>query len=192
MANVNEKHVTVGQVLSVKTYLAEQDTKALKSIAIDAASGDINFYKTEDGSGDPAYTVTVADFIKDKYLDTTKTTVVNEFAWSETTYPKSTNPNLDGKPVVVFAVANGDETIYSFASLAALIDVYEGVDGTTANVTVSATNKITVDVKVSAEADNVIETKADGLYVNVSGKIAAALAENTATDEEFKTALGLK
>lgn len=217
----NDKFVKISQLKIVKDYIDEQDAKDLKTIAVDNATGKINFYKTEDGTGDPAYTITVADLIKDKYLDTTKTTVVNEFTWSETTYPGSTNPNLDGEPVVVFAVANGDETIYSFASLKALIDVYTGVDGETANVTVNpSTNEITVAVKISAVANNAITKQTDGLHIDITGKadkvaeasrkaeqllvddgngnlkasgktIAEMFAEYTATDEEFRAALGL-
>ncbi len=169
----NNKLVKVSHLLIVKDYIDDKDAKGLKVISVDNSTGNINFYKTEDGTGDPAYTITVADLMKDKYLDTTKTTVVNDFIWSDTTYPGSTNPSLNHKPVVVFAVANGDETIYSFASLEALIDVYTGVDGETANVTVSIDNKITVAVKISAEAGNTLTKKSDGLYVGavgVSGK----------------------
>lgn len=217
----NDKLVKVSQLIIVKDYIDEQDAKGLKVIKTDATTGKINFYKTEDGSGEPAYTITVADLIKDKYLDTTKTTVVDNFTWSETAYPGSTNPGLDGQPVVIFAVANGDETIYSFASLKALIDVYTGVDGGTAKVTVDATTKkITVDVKVSTVEDNAITKQADGLHVDISGKadkvaeasrkadqilvddgngnlkasgktIEEIFAERTATNEEFRTALGL-
>ncbi len=215
----NDKFVKVPQLVIVKDYIDEQDAKGFKTISVDNSTGKINFFKTEDGSGSPAYTITVADLIKDKYLDGTKTTVVNKFAWSDATYPGSANPNLDDKPVVVFAVANGDETIYSFASLEALIDVYTGVDGETAKVTVSDDNKITVDVKISEKENNAI-TQDNGLFVDISNKadkvadesrkadqilvddgngnpkgssktIAEMFAEYTATDEEFKEALGI-
>lgn len=103
---------------------------------------------------------------EEQLLDQAKTVFAENFAWSETSYPSSTNPNLDGKPVLVLAVkGEGSDVAYSFVSLEKLIDIYTG--GATASTTtnVSADNKITVDVKVSAETGNTIATKDDGLYV---------------------------
>lgn len=181
------KLVKLGQLAKYqelnKTYIDAADAKSFKAMTIDETNGQINFFKTEDGSGTPAYTVDITEIIKDKYLDLTKTAVVNEFAWSETNYPNSTNPNLDGKPVVVFVVTNGEESQYSFASLADLIDVYTGVDGETAKVSVSADNKITVEVKISAEVGNVITKKTDGLYVDVSNKANIVGTDNVKADQ---------
>ena len=47
----------------------------------------------------------------------------------------------------------------------ALIDVYTGVDGSSVKVEVSADNKITATVKVSAETGNCLILKPDGIYV---------------------------
>lgn len=46
-----------------------------------------------------------------------------------------------------------------------LIDIYTGLATPSASVTVSADNKISVNVKVSASADNQITIEEDGLYV---------------------------
>ena len=62
----------------------------------------------------------------DQFLDLSKTTVVQSFSWSSTTYPGSTNPNLNGKPVLVLALTDGTNTTYSFVSLNDLVDVYTG------------------------------------------------------------------
>ena len=48
------------------------------------------------------------DFPEKLFLDQAGTTVVENFAWSAATYPGSTNPNLDGKTVLVLAV-KGDK-----------------------------------------------------------------------------------
>lgn len=48
-----------------------------------------------------------------------------------------------------------------------LIDIYTGLATSTSEVTVSADNKISVNVKVSAKANNSITIEEDGLYVAV-------------------------
>ena len=48
-----------------------------------------------------------------------------------------------------------------------LIDIYTGKETSTTTTTVSDTNEISVDVKVSAESGNSLSVKPDGLYVNV-------------------------
>lgn len=68
----------------------------------------------------------VANLPADQFLDLAKTTYVASFKWSSTTYPNSTNPNLDGKPVLVLALDNGASTTYSFISLNDLVDAYTG------------------------------------------------------------------
>ena len=54
---------------------------------------------------------------------------------------------------------------YSFVSLESLIDIMTGVDSETATITISSDNKISVNVKVSAEANNSVVVKEDGIYV---------------------------
>ena len=48
-----------------------------------------------------------------------------------------------------------------------LIDIYTGKETSTTTTTVSETNEISVDVKISAESGNSLSVKSDGLYVNV-------------------------
>lgn len=85
-------------------------------------------------------------------------------------------------------LTSGDKVTIPVGSL---IDIYTGLATPTANVTVSADNKISVSVKVSATADNALTIEEDGLYVpvpdaytkaQVDAKIKAtsdALAEHT-------------
>lgn len=71
----------------------------------------------------------------EQFLDLTNTTYVDSFTWNATTYPNSTNPNLDGKPVLVLALKDNDGAVqYGFVSLNDLVDVYTG-DGTHIDIT---------------------------------------------------------
>lgn len=159
---------------NLKTYIDSEKTKALK--ALEVKDNKINFYANPAPTDDTAPDFTV-DFPTEYLLDQTKTTFVQEFAWSDTTYTGSTDPSLEGKPVLVLAVkGEEDEVTYSFVNLETLVDIYEGGETETATVTVDAdTNEITVEVKVSAEEGNILEVKDDGLYasvtqVDISGK----------------------
>lgn len=116
---------------------------------------------------------------EEQFLDQTKTKFVDSFTWSETEYPSSTNPNLDGEPALVLAVKDeGTNVVYSFVSLKKLIDIYHGENTNSAKTTVSTTdNKITVDVNVSKKTGNIIsivETEGEqGIYAaaqDISGK----------------------
>ena len=159
---------------NLKTYIDSEKTKALK--ALEVKDNKINFYVNPAPTDDTTPDFTV-DFPTEYLLDQTKTTFVQEFAWSDTTYTGSTDPSLEGKPVLVLAVkGEEDEVTYSFVNLETLVDIYEGGETETATVTVDAdTNEITVEVKVSEVEGNILEVKDDGLYasvtqVDISGK----------------------
>lgn len=62
---------------------------------------------------------------------------------------------------------------------AALIDIYTGEASTTASATVSADNKIKVDVKLDSDSKNAIKVTANGLMVDLS---AYAIAEEVAAE----------
>lgn len=157
----NEKFVTLTQLGTVKGYIDAKDEKAIKSAKYEGNV--ISLYTTEDKSGSPVATLNLPE---EMYLDQTKTTVVDNFAWSNTLYPGSTNPNLDGKAVLVLAVKGDSSVTYSFASLGDIVTAITGETTSTATTTVSD-GKAKVDVKISGEVDNALEAKADGLYVNI-------------------------
>lgn len=127
------------------------------------------------------------------FLDQAKTAFVSNFAFSTTTYAGATNPNLDGKPVLVLAVKGTDHTnnnaetlTYSFLDVSTLVDTYT-VKANSANVLsiagyevefkVSADNKNAVEVlndgiavRVSTTANNALTKDANGLFIDISGK----------------------
>lgn len=179
------KHTTVTQLKKLaqrtKTELTALETKlnvgisaAFKSLAVDGNT--VKFYTSADKSGAAAATL---DFPAEYFLDQAKTSLIPAFAWAEATYPGSTDPNLEGKPVLVLAVKGDDASVtYSFLSMEKLMNVYtvktEGKDAST-TVTIDG---YTIDVKVniSAEEGNQLQMKPDGLFVpkpaatDISGK----------------------
>lgn len=155
-------------VQDVKTRL---DT-TLKSMSV--SGNKVSFFTSTDASGTAAFSF---DFPTEYFLDQAKTTFASSFSWSATTYPNSTNPNLNGKPVLVLAVKGTDgTTTYSFINVASLIDTY--TSGNTSTLTISGR---TITVKVSAATNNAITIKSDGLHVDISGK-ADKVSSATAND----------
>lgn len=69
-----------------------------------------------------------------------------------------------------------------------LVDIYVGVATSTATLTVSSDNKISVNVKVSAKANNSIVIEEDGLYVAVPD--AYTKAETDAAIKKVQDSLG--
>lgn len=155
----------------IKDYINEKDAASLKFLEF--ANNAIKFYTNNPKGADeePAFAV---DLPAEYMLDQAKTVFVGNFAWDITTYPNSTNPNLDGEPVLVLAVKGGEDTTYSFLNMKQLVDIYTGADSKSISVTVDpTTNKITANVKVSAEDGNGLVIKDDGLFVNASQTIEA-------------------
>lgn len=177
-----EKTITAAEVtglgaLATKDKVAEADLdtalgnkideiataggEALKGVKSDGNT--ILFYTDQAMEGSATFTI---DLPEEYFLDQTKTVFVEAFTWSAETYPGSTNPELDGKPVLVLAVKSqdGSEVTYSFINLEKMIDVYTGGQTQTATIAVSG-NEITATVRVSATAGNQIVTNEDGLFV---------------------------
>ena len=94
---------------------------------------------------------------------------------SGTTYgADTTNPNLDGKPVLTLAVKTVDAQSnisinYSFINVEDLVDIYDvETDTISQRVLNIANNKISF--KLNADTDNALEATATGLKVNVTDK----------------------
>lgn len=177
-----EKTITAAEVtglgaLATKDKVAEADLdttlgnkideiataggEALKGVKSDGNT--IQFYTDQAMEGAATFTINLPE---EYFLDQTKTVFVEAFTWSAETYPGSTNPELDGKPVLVLAVKSqdGSEVTYSFINLEKMITVYTGGQTQTATIAVSG-NEITATVRVSATAGNQIVANEDGLFV---------------------------
>lgn len=117
------------------------------------------------------------------FLDQAKTAFVSNFAFSTTTYAGATNPNLDGKPVLVLAVKgidhanNNAETLtYSFLDVSTLVDTYAPAAGNSSKVLTIA--GYTVTFNVSADTANAVEVLNDGIAVRVSTTANNALVKD--------------
>lgn len=149
---------------------------------VSASGNTVSFFTTADGSGSAAFSF---DFPEEIFLDQTGTTLVENFSWSALAYPGSTNPNLDGKTVLVLAV-KGDKTTnptvkYSFVNMAKLIDTYSPADN---SISISGHS---VAVKISSATGNAVSLAADGLFVDISGKVDKVNGKQLST-EDFTTA----
>lgn len=104
----------------------------------------------------------IANLPEEQFLDLTKTEFVENFTWSNTTYPGSTNPNLNGKPVLVLALKDEDGNVaYSFINLEDLIDVYTG------------TSPITVSGNTISHANSGVTAGSVGPTANVTPRFGS-------------------
>ena len=148
----------------------------------------------------------------ERYLDAVNTKVVSDFNWAtmSVNYPGASDPNLDGKTVLVLAIKNegitnstldsSDDTIaYYFVDFADLVDAYVEDNTTTkaVDVTISG-NKVSAELnlhtKVGAEKENAITLETDGAYVpDLSDDLTAlqTLVGNKADSSTSTSASGL-
>lgn len=99
----------------------------LNGLTIDSAMSDSSTNPVQNKIIKNYIDTAIGNLPKEQFLDLTKTTYVDSFTWSSTTYPGSTNPNLNGKPVMVLALKDNDGNVqYGFVSLNDLVDVYTG------------------------------------------------------------------
>ena len=177
---------TLTQRLKAETdAVAQVAASAIKHVSV--SGNTVSFFTNTEGTGTAAFTV---DFPKDLFLDQARTTLVANFTFSTTTYPGATNPNLEGKPVLVLAVkgttdpesGTASDTIkYSFLNMETLVDVYTVKAGDSSKILTINNNEI--EVHISSAANQAIEVRNDGLYVDISGKadkVANATAGNLA------------
>ena len=143
---------------------------AIKSIEMTGNS--LKFYTSTDKSGTPAFTCDIAEA---NFLDTAKTTFVTNFAFSSATYPGATDPNLNGKPVLVLALkenSTATSVTYSFVNLETLVKIYTAKDS---SLEIDGDK---ISVKISAAEGNSLELKNDGLYSGGATKVTGAVEDN--------------
>ena len=159
---------------ALDAFAAKADTKikAVEEKADAAFKGakvvngnQIALYKTTDTSGTADFTL---DLAAEMVVDATKTGFVDNFEFNSETYVGATNPNLDGKAVLVLAIKTTDKgtdtTSYSFISVDKLVDIYTAGDNSI------EIDGYTIAVKISKAANNAITLKPDGLHVDISDK----------------------
>ena len=139
----------------------------------------------------------IAALPKEQFLDLTKTTFVQSFAWSSTSYPGSTNPSLEGKPVLVLALKNSsDNTVaYSFLNMYELVDTYTAdspinVSGrkiihVNSGVTAGSYGSTSAQAPNFGETVNMPYTTVDATgHVTAAGTATAKIPNNVATTEK--------
>lgn len=122
------------------------------------ADGKLNFFANV---GDSTAIKSI-DLPAELFLDQVHTTFVPNFAFASGGYTNATNPNLDGKPVLVIAVkdnAASPTVTYSFLNMEALVDTYRELN---AGIQISG---YSIGAKVSGDTDNLLSIAQDGLLV---------------------------
>lgn len=113
-------------------------------------------------------------------------------------FVKSGEYNADTKKITLYFDDKKTEKVEIDAT--ALVDIYTGKASATASTSVSATNEISVDVKISDKAGNILKSDANGLYVDavdqsakmdkdadaVAGNLAKFDADGNAVDAGLK------
>lgn len=195
---------------AIKTWVDSEESLALKTTLYN--NNTLTFYKKPNATVDDTADFTI-NLPKEQFLDQTKTTFVNEFAWSEELYPNSTNPDLDTEPVLVLAVKGDTDVAYSFVSMNELVKIYKASTVTsTVTLTIDdTTNTISGEVNISADEGNLLEVGADGgLYakatditgkaettgvsvaISASNEISATLVGKAVAEENLADTLATK
>ena len=163
----------VKHVFSLANRIKTELDLTIRYMSVD--NGTVSFFTTKDGSGTAAFSF---NFPTEYFLQQVGTGLVPNFAWSALTYPNSTNPNLDGKTVLVLAVKGDDDPAtvkYTFADVSSLIDAYAPAD---ASISIAGNS---VAVNRSAATGNILALNNDGLFVpNNDAKVDGAVQGNIA------------
>ena len=171
---LNENDVArVKHVLSLANHVKTELDLTIRYMSVD--NGTVSFFTTKDGSGTAAFSF---NFPTEYFLQQVGTGLVPNFTWSALTYPNSTNPNLDGKTVLVLAVKGDDDPAtvkYTFADVSSLIDVYAPADS---SISIAGNS---VAVNLSASSGNILALNNDGLFVpKLDAKVDGAVQGNIA------------
>lgn len=174
-AEVDDKFTDFETTLTsdIKAWANGEESLGIKTALYN--NNTLTFYKKPNATVDDTADFSI-NLPEEQFLDQTKTTFVNDFAWSEELYPNSTNPNLDNQPVLVLAVKGDTDVAYSFVSMNELVKIYKASTiASTVTLTIDdATNTISAEVNISADEGNLLEVGTDGgLYAkatDITGK----------------------
>ena len=166
-------------------------------ITVDSAMSDSSTNPVQNKVVKKAIRDAIAALPKEQFLDLTKTTFVQSFAWSSTSYPGSTNPSLEGKPVLVLALKNSsDNTVaYSFLNMYELVDTYTAdspinVSGrkiihVNSGVTAGSYGSTSAQAPNFGETVNMPYTTVDATgHVTAAGTATVKIPNNVATTEK--------
>ena len=159
---------TVGQIKTLATRIATRLVALESPKAIRGAKIEDNKLKFYAGTDTTVTPLTYVDLPEELYLQATQTEIVEDFAFSTTTYPGATDPNLEGKTVLVLAV-KGDGTPptvkYSFVNMASIIDDFipKVASATTGNLPAFDSEGSLTD---STIASDTVVTKVTGAVEN--------------------------
>lgn len=169
----------------VKSFIEGIDAANIKGAKVD--NNTLKLYTTTDTTTTDSTLIAASiDLPAEQFLDATTTKFEQEFTFSTITYPGATNPDLDGKAVLVLGVktrSNDGVTAgvaYSFVDISALVDVVEASDTSI----IALNNKI--KVKLDNDTTNAIELGEGGLIVHT----ATAVEIGEMLDEIFPTVSG--
>lgn len=174
-AEVDDKFTDFETTLTsdIKAWVNGEESLGIKTALYN--NNTLTFYKKPNATVDDTADFSI-NLPEEQFLDQTKTTFVNNFAWSEELYPNSTNPNLDNQLVLVLAVKGDTDVAYSFVSMNELVKIYKASTiASTVTLTIDdATNTISAEVNISADEGNLLEVGTDGgLYAkatDITGK----------------------
>ena len=168
---VDEDYISEILIL-LKAWIDTDKNIAIKKVLY--KNNSLLFFKNPNATDEdtPEYKI---DMPVEKFLDQTKTTLVQDFAWNETDYPDTENPNLDGNPVLILAVKGNDDSIsYSFLNMKYLLNLYQASEEiSTVTIAIDVdSNTISGSVNISSDSNNNLSVGSDGgLYspiVNIS------------------------
>ena len=171
--------------------------KTLYVRCVDGAGAEVVVvpFEVDAGGGGGGSSGGLSGVTADFSLDQFGTGVVENFTFSALEYPNATNPNLDGKTVLVMAVKDANETTqlvkYIFVDLTELVG--------TATLYKSSDNAIgisgaSIGLNLSASAGNILSVADDGLYARlgvadgVSGNFAVIGESGAIIDGGFSLA----
>ena len=158
---VDEDYISEILIL-LKAWIDTDKNIAIKKVLY--KNNSLLFFKNPNATDEdtPEYKI---DMPVEKFLDQTKTTLVQDFAWNETDYPDTENPNLDGNPVLILAVKGNDDSIsYSFLNMKYLLNLYQASEETsTVTITIDVnSNVISASVNISSDSNNSLSIGSDG------------------------------
>ena len=192
---------TVGQIKTLATRIAARLTALESRVAIRAVvveNNALKFYTvTADKITAETVPATVYNVPEEIYLSQTGTQIVENFAFSAETYPGATNPNLDGKTVLVLAVRGDDATNptikYSFVNMSNIFDDYvqKKTNATTDNIPVFDANGDLVNSTIASAGvfTTIAGSQQNNVMIfNAQGKVADS-GHAIATDAQFTAML---